>query len=145
VLHYLNGKADWVVRGLPCEPAPPMREKLRVLPYFINNLTPGIRAKWIAISRRGTVVQCAKDDLSRLRSFGSADASSARTDVTAVILNAEGALLGAMEPNGMNPAPQTIRPDMTHRLATELLEKHRYILITTSFGKYLGRYEPPAT
>jgi hypothetical protein len=45
----------------------------------------------------------------------------------------------------MNQAPQTIRPDMTHRLAAGLLEKHRYILITTSFGKYIGRYEPPAT
>jgi len=144
-MHYLNGKADWMLRGLPCEPTPSLREKSRALPYFINNLAPEIRAKWIALSHRRTVVQCAKDDLSRLRSFGSADASSARTDVTAVILNAEGALLGAMEPNGMNPAPQTIRPDMTHRLAAQLLEHHRYILITTSFGKYIGRYEPPAT
>jgi hypothetical protein len=32
---------------------------------------------------------------------------------------------------------------MGHRLAAHLLEKHRYILVTTSFGKYIGRYEPP--
>jgi hypothetical protein len=47
--------------------------------------------------------------------------------------------------DAMNPAPQTIRPDMTHKLAATLLQKHRYILITTSYGKYLGRYEPPPT
>jgi hypothetical protein len=34
---------------------------------------------------------------------------------------------------------------MDHRLAAHLLEKHRYILVTTLFGKYIGRYEPPAT
>jgi hypothetical protein len=152
-MHYLNGKADWMVRGLPCEPAPPMREKLRALPYFINNLAPGIRANWIAMSRRPTAVQQVKDDLSRLHPPDPAHVSIARSDVLAVVLNSDGVLLGAIEPNAkgataidaMNPAPQTIRPDMTHRLAEGLLVKHRYILITTSFGKYIGRYEPPAT
>ena len=129
-----------------------MREKLRALPYFINNLAPGVRASWIAISRRPTVVECAKDDLPRLRPTDPVPLSDARTDVVAVVLDSEGALLGAIEPNAkgaraldaLNPAPQTIRPDMTHRLAAELLETHRYILVTTSFGRYIGRYEPPA-
>jgi hypothetical protein len=79
--------------------------------------------------------------------------ASSRNDVVAVVLNSEDALLGAIEPDGKGPhaidgvnsAPQTIRPDMDHRLAAHLLEKHRYILVTTVFGKYIGRYEPPAT
>lgn len=130
-----------------------MGEKLRALPYFINNLAPSFRASWIAISRRPTVMQCAKDDLERLHPSDPIPASSSRTDVVAVVLNSDGALLGAIEANAkgtraieaVNPAPQTIRPDMTHRLAAELLKSHRYILVTTSFGKYLGRYEPPTT
>ena len=140
-----------MVRGLPCDPAPSIREKLRALPYFINNLAPGFRSNWIAISRRPTVVQCAKDDLPRLQPADPIPSSS-RTDVIGVVLNSDGAMLGSIEPNAkgrraidvVNPAPQTIRPDMTHRLAAQLLEKHRYLLVTTSFGKYLGRYEPPA-
>jgi hypothetical protein len=139
-----------------------MREKLRALPYFINNLAPGIRASWIALSRRPTVMQSAKDDLSRLGPSNPVR-SNARPDVVAVVLDADGVLLGAIEPNGsgeraiisnrsganaaaaMNPAPQTIRPDMTHKLAATLLKQHRYILVTTSLGKYIGRYEPPPT
>jgi hypothetical protein len=152
VTHYLRGKADWMVRALPCDPAPSMREKLRALPYFINNLAPGIRANWIALSDRPTVVQRAKDDLPRLQPADPIPTSS-RTDVVGVVLNSDGVMIGAIEPNAngtraidaVNPAPQTIRPDMTQRLATELLEKHRYILITTSFGRYIGRYEPPTT
>jgi hypothetical protein len=152
-MHYLRGKADWMLRGLPCEPAPSTREKLRALPYFINNLAPGIRAGWIVLSRREPVGQSAKDDLSRLRAAEATSASALRSDVVAVVLNSEGLLLGAIEKNGagsgtieaINSSPQTIRPDMTHRLAAELLKDHRYILVTTSFGKYLGRYEPPPT
>ena len=128
-----------------------MREKLRALPYFIVNLAPGLRANWIAISGRPTVVQCAKDDLPRLQPADPIPTSS-RTDVVGVVLNSDGVMLGAIEPNAkgaraidaVNPAPQTIRPDMTHRLAADLLKKHHYILVTTSFGKYLGRYQPPA-
>jgi len=151
-MHYLRGKADWMLRGLPCEPAPSMREKLRALPYFINNLAPGIRASWIAISRRPAAMQCARADLPRLRSSDPVPISGTPPGIIAVVLDAEGALLGAIEPNAkgvraidaVNPAPQTIRPDMTHRLAAQLLEKHRYLLVTTSFGRYIGRYEPPA-
>ena len=77
---------------------------------------------------------------------------NAGPDVVAVVLDTGGILLGAIEAgasggraiDAMNPAPQTIRPDMTHRLAATLLENHRYILITTSYGEYLGRYQPPA-
>ena len=44
----------------------------------------------------------------------------------------------------MNPNPQTIRPDMTPRLATKLLKKNPYLIVTTEHGKYLGRYVPTA-
>ena len=152
-MHYVRGKADWMVRGLPSEPVLSTREKLRALPYFINNLVPSIRAGWIAISSRNTVAKAMKDDLSRLRAAEPVSASSLRSDVVAVLLNSEGQLLGAIEPNGkaegageaINSAPQTIRPDMTHRLAAHLLKNHRYLLVTDALGKYLGRYEPPAT
>jgi hypothetical protein len=152
-MHYLRGKADWMLRSLPCAPAPSMRERLRALPYFVNNLAPGIRANWIAVSRRATVMQCTKDDLPRLRPADEVAASAMRTGVVAVVLNSESVLLGAIEAHAkaacaidaVNPAPQTIRPDMTHRLAGELLQKHPYLLVTTSFGKYLGRYEPPSS
>jgi hypothetical protein len=98
-------------------------------------------------------VQQVKDDLSRLHPPDPVHISIARSDVLAVVLDSKGVLLGAIEADAkganaigaMNPAPQTIRPDMTHRLAAELLETHRYILITTSFGKYIGRYEPPSS
>jgi hypothetical protein len=150
---YLRGKADWMLRGLPCEPTPSMLQKLRALPYFINNLAPGIRSRWIALSNRRTVAQSMNDDLSRLHPTDSIATSIARTDVIGVVLSSDGVLLGAIEPDSksahaidaMNPAPQTIRPDMTHRLATQLLREHRYILTTTSYGKYLGHYEPPPT
>jgi hypothetical protein len=152
-MHYLRGKADWMLRGLPCEPTPPPRDKLRALPYFINNLAPGIRARWIALSNRRSIAQSMKNDLPRLHPTDPITISGVRTDVIGAVLSSDGVLLGAIEPNAngknatdaMNPAPQTIRPDMTHRLAAELLKEHRYILITTSFGKYLGRYEPPTT
>ena len=42
----------------------------------------------------------------------------------------------------MNPNPQTIRPDMTPRLATKLLKSNPYLMVTTAKGKYLGRYVP---
>jgi hypothetical protein len=151
-MHYLRGKADWMLRGLPCEPPVPWREKLRALPYFINNLAPSIRSRWITISRRRTVGKTTRDDLSRLRAAEPVSASALRSDVVAVVLNPDSILLGAIEKNGkmeiteaINPAPQTIRPDMTHRLAAQLLQNHRYLLVTTEFGNYLGRYEPPIT
>lgn len=155
-MHYLRGKADWMIRGLPCDPKPPAREKLRALPYFVNNLFPGLRQTWISISRRSTVAELCKDDLPHLKPSTLANeipASSARNQAVAVVLNGAGVLLGSIEANAkgartidaMNPAPQTIRPDMTHALAAKLLETHPYILVTTSFGKYLGRYDRPLT
>ena len=92
-----------------------------------------------------------RDDLPRLHPLDPTASSIARSDVVGVVLNSDGILLGAIEPNAkgeraidaMNRAPQTIRPDMTPRLACELLQEHRYILITTSFGKYIGQYDPP--
>ena len=47
---------------------------------------------------------------------------------------------GTCAMDAVNPA-QTIRPDMTHRLAADLLKKHQYILATTTFGKIFGRYQ----
>jgi hypothetical protein len=67
VYHYLRGKADWIVRGLPTEPArAPVSERWRALPYFINNLAPGLRAAWIALSRRVTVARFTRDTLLKL-------------------------------------------------------------------------------
>jgi len=40
----------------------------------------------------------------------------------------------------MNPGPQTIRPDMTPRLAAKLMASNPYLLVTTAMGNYLGRY-----
>jgi hypothetical protein len=149
VTHYFRGKADWMVRGLPTEPAAPLSERIRALRYFIHNLAPGIRAAWIRYSNRTTVRDSMRDDLVRLGpddavSAASADSSAPR----AVVLNHDGVLLGAIEKldsapharDAMNSAPQTIRPDMTPRLAAKLLEANRYLIVTTEHGKYLGRY-----
>ncbi len=149
VLHYFNGKADWLARGLAVEPRPPLIERLRVLPFFLNNLAPGLRSAWICLSRRRSVGEAIRDDLPRA---GPSDPCPdvIRDGVTAVVLNAGGVLLGAIEHcdpkrraiDCITPAPQTIRPDMTPRLAAALLQKHRYLLITTGRGEYLGRYAP---
>jgi hypothetical protein len=70
----------------------------------------------------------------------------------AVALLDDGTLLGSIEAalpeaklaiDAINPAPQTIRPDMTDRLAARLLRKHRYLLVTDARGIYLGLYAPP--
>lgn len=151
-MHYLRGKADWMIRGRPCDPQPPIGEKIRALPYFINNLFPGLRQTWISLSRRSTVAELCKDDLPHLKPSSPLSkivAGPTHNKLVAVVLNGAGVLLGSIEANAkgaraidaINPAPQTIRPDMTHALAAKLLEKHPYILVTTSFGKYLGRYD----
>lgn len=151
-MHYFRGKADWIVRGLPIEPAPSLSERMRALPYFINNLAPGFRSAWIRYSARTIVRETMRNDLARL-SFddavpaASADAATPRS----VVLNAAGVLLGAIDKSDsaqrardlMNSAPQTIRPDMTPRLAAKLLESNPYLLVTTEHGKYLGRYLLP--
>ena len=147
--HYFRGKADWLVRGLPTEPALLLSERMRALPYFINNLAPGIRSAWIRFSNRTTVREATRDDLARMNPddavpAGSPDSRAPR----AIVLNADEVLLGAIDSSDsapraldfMNPAPQTIRPDMTPRLAAKLLESNPYLIVTTEHGRYVGRY-----
>jgi hypothetical protein len=148
-MHYFRGKADWIVRGLPTEPAPPLSERVRALRYYINNLAPGIRAAWIRYSDRAIVRDSMRDDLAHVSPDEAIPAASVDSHTPrAVVLNPEGVLLGAIEQSDsasrardvMNSEPQTIRPDMTPRLAAKLLESNRYLIVTTEHGKYLGRY-----
>lgn len=149
-MRYQRGKADWIVRRLPTDPAPPWDEYVNAFPFFVHNLVPGLRDTWLQVSSRPAVRDLMKDDLVRM---GPNDpvaqmSASIRQPVRAVVLNGEGVLLGVLEANAsggrafdaMNPSPQTIRPDMTHRLAASLLKGRRYLLVTDSDGKYLGRY-----
>ncbi len=88
------------------------------------------------------------DDLPRLAPCDRPPESGIRGAVTAVVLNSEEVVLGSIEEGStaeraldcMNPAPQTIRPDMTPALAAALLKRNRYLLVTTERGKYIGRY-----
>jgi len=148
-MHYFRGKVDWMVRGLPTEPAAPLSERVHALRYFVNNLAPGIRAVWIRYSDRATVRDSMRDDLVRLGPDDAVAAAPADFSMPrAVVLNHDGVLLGAIEKSDsaphareiMNSAPQTIRPDMTPKLAAKLLESNRYLIVTTEYGKYLGRY-----
>jgi hypothetical protein len=151
-MHYLRGKADWMIRGLPCEPYSPFTDRVRALPYFINNLFPGLREQWISLSRRATVGECVRDDPVHLAPGDPVPTGGERGRPHAVVVNPAGVLLGAIEGgahgahaiDAADPSPQTIRPDMTHRLAASLLRRHRYLLVTTCYGRYIGRYEPPA-
>jgi hypothetical protein len=157
IYHYPGGKADWIVRGLPTEPLATAAELIRALPYFVNIAAPGIRAAWIRMSRRRTVIMAARDDLPRLPPDGSVSALAGKLDARpaaplAVALLKNGTLLGSIETvatsakfavEAINPAPQTIRPDMTNRLAARLLREHQYILVTDACGVYLGRYATP--
>jgi hypothetical protein len=155
VYRYSAGKADWIVRGLPSEPRASAAERIRALPYFANNVAPGLRTRWIRISQRRKVIDSTHDDLPRLAPsdpFAPSDRNTGAVQPLAVVLLGGGMLLGSIEtppPSGkveietLDPAPQTIRPDMTHRLAASLLRKHRYLLVTEADGVYLGRYEPP--
>lgn len=147
---YPRGKADWIVRGLPSEPSAPIAERLRALPYFVHNLFPGVRRRWIELSRRSGVGNAMASDLPRLSPQNRVPTIALRRDAPplAVVLNGAGVLLGAIErvnsdaaaEEVMNAAPQTIRPDMTHKLASHLLRHSPYLLITTAPGRYLGRY-----
>jgi hypothetical protein len=124
---------------------------MRAIPYFVNNLTPGLREFWIHYTDRVRVSEFMRDDLERL---GPDDvvqpASSDSTTPRAAVLNSTGILLGAIEildsasraVEAMNPAPQTIRPDMTLRLAAQLTKSNPYLIVTTALGEYLGRYLP---
>jgi len=148
-MHYFRGKVDWMVRGLPIEPPAPLSERVRALRYFVNNLAPGIRDAWIRYSDRTTVRDSMRDDLVRLGPDDAVPAAPADSSTQrAVVLNHDGVLLGAIDKSDsaphareiMNSAPQTIRPDMTPRLAAKLLESNRYLIVTTDHGKFLGRY-----
>jgi hypothetical protein len=152
VFHYLRGKADWMVRGAPMEPRADLSERGAALPFFLINLVPVAREAWIAITRREAVWNSMRDDLPRLApSEPAPEPSGGGVVPRAVVLDANGILLGAIESgapgalalDAMNPAPQTIRPDMTPRLASVLLRARPYLLVTTAAGKYLGRYVAP--
>ena len=138
-------------RGLPMDPPAPLSERIRALRYFINNIAPSFRELWIHYSGRVRIAEFVHDDLARL---GPSDpvspASSGSATPRAVVLNSDGLLLGTIEQphappralDAMNPNPQTIRPDMTPRLAAHLLKSNPYLIVTTAKGKYLGRYDP---
>ncbi|HZC45136.1 MAG TPA: hypothetical protein VE243_01600 [Candidatus Acidoferrum sp.] len=142
---------DWIVRGLPTDPPAPLSERVRAFRYFVNNLAPGLRAFFIHYSDRVCVAESMRDDLARL---GSEDpvppAATESPTPRAVVLDANRILLGTIEQSGaapraldaINPNPQTIRPDMTPRLASKLLKSNPYLIVTTEKGKYLGRYVP---
>jgi hypothetical protein len=142
------------VRGLPTEPEVRLKQRLRTLPYFANNLAPYLRAAWIRFSARVAVGDSTHDDLIRLEPEDPAPSKPPEKDrPSAVVLDHRRVLLGAIEsvaPNqpafeAMNPGPQTIRPDMTLRLAAVLLRDNPYILVTDARGHYIGRYHPPTT
>ncbi len=151
VRHYFRGKADWIVRGLPTDPPAPLSERMRALPYFVNNLAPGLRSGWIRYSDRVRVAEFTGDDESLVRLGPEDSVAPAAPDSPtprAVVLTPDGVLLGAIEQSesapralaAMNPAPQTIRPDMTPRLAAKLMAANPYLIVTTAMGNYLGRY-----
>ncbi|MFZ0678325.1 CBS domain-containing protein [Candidatus Binatus sp.] len=151
IRHYFRGKTDWIVRGLPTDPPAPLSERMRTLRYFVNNLEPGLRSFWIHYSDRVRIDEFMRDDLVRLGPEDSiAPAFPDSPKPRAVVLNTEGVLLGTIERSdpapraidAMNPNPQTIRPDMTPRLAAKLLASNPYLMVTTERGKYLGRYVP---
>jgi hypothetical protein len=153
VRQYFRGKADWMVRGLAMDPPAQLSERMRAFRYFVNNLAPSIRSLWIRQTDRVSVSEFTRDDLARLGPEDHvAGASPGSPMPRAVVLNSEGTLLGAIEESNsapraldaMNPNPQTIRPDMTPRLATKLLKANPYLIVTTEMGKYLGRYVPTA-
>jgi hypothetical protein len=151
VRYYFRGKVDWMERNLPMDPPPPLSERLRALRYFVNNLAPGLRELWIHYSDRVRVAEFMRDDLARLGPDDPVVASSPDSpSPRAVVLNSDAVLLGTIEQpaaasralDAMNPNPQTIRPDMTPRLATHLLKSNPYLIVTTEHGRYLGRYVP---
>ncbi len=124
---------------------------MRAFPYFVNNLAPGLRSFWIHYSDRVRVSEFTRDDLARLAPGDPVPPASPDSPTPrAVVLTTGGVLLGAIEQSesapralaAMNPAPQTIRPDMTPRLAAKLLTSNPCLLVTTAMGKYIARYIP---
>jgi len=151
VRHYFRGKVDWIVRGLPADPSASLSERTRALRYFVNNIAPGLRSFWIHYLDRVRIDEFMRDDLVRLTPEDPIPATAPNSpSPRAVVLDAEGILLGTIERSepapravdAMNPNPQTIRPDMTPKLATHLLKSNPYLMVTTAKGKYLGRYIP---
>ncbi len=148
VFHYPRGKADWLVRRLPTEPVATTSERLRTLPYFLNNLAPGPRTAWIKLTGRARVDEFVVDDLPRLTPDDLVPKLLRTKSPRAVVLNRHGVLLGSIDReaegsraiDAVNGGPQTIRPDMTPALASTLLGEHPYLLVTTATGAYLGRY-----
>jgi len=149
VYRYTRGKADWIVRGLPSEPRAPANQGLRVLPYFVHNLAPSVRQNWIKLSRRRCVSESITSQMILLRPDELLpDSFTSSAAPFAAVLDDAGILLGAIDRNrsgaaageAMNPTPQTIRPDMTRRLASGLLRDSPYLLVTEADGRYLGRY-----
>jgi hypothetical protein len=149
VRHYFRGKADWMVRGLPMDPPAPLSERMRAFRYFVNNLAPGLRSSWIHFSDRVRVDEFVRDDLVRLGAEGVVPPAAVDSPKPhAIVLDRDGVLLGAIEQpdaapralDAMDPNPQTIRPDMSPRLAEKLLKSNPYLMVTTEKGKYLGRY-----
>jgi len=136
---------------LPVDPPAPLSEQTRAFPYFINNLAPGLRTFWIHYTDRVRIDEFMRDDLVRLGPEDSVPPASPDSPTPrAVVLDRNGVLLGAIEKSdaappaldAMNPNPQTIRPDMTPRLARKLLASTQYLMVTTANGKYLGSYVP---
>lgn len=149
----MRGKADWIVRGLPTEPAATLGERVRAFPYFVNNLFPAVRAGWIRASGRATVGGFMSAALAGLKANErlAPEAPPAGGAPLAVVVNREGVLLGTIDhwqperlaSEAMNPAPQAIRPDMTLRLAARLLAHSPYLIVSTALGRYLGLFHPP--
>jgi hypothetical protein len=151
VLRYERGKADWIVRAMPTEPRLALAERLRALPYFVNNLWPWIRDGWIRLSGRVCVRSMSLAGPAMVGPFDAVpQGGTGEPAPRAVVLDAHRVVLGAIEEAGdvsavaadaMNPAPQTIRPDMTPKLAAKLLATRSYLLITDANGVYAGLYD----
>jgi len=136
---------------LPTDPPTLLSERMRALPYFVNNLAPGLRSFWIHYSDRVRIDEFIRNDLIRLGPEDAVPPASPDSPTPrAVVLSSEGILLGTIETSdgapraldAMNPNPQTIRPDMTQRLARKLLASNLYLMVTTAKGNYLGHYVP---
>ena len=117
----------------------------------MNNLAPGLRSFWIHYLDRVRVEEFMRDDLIRLGPEDAVPPAAPDSPTpSAVVLDSNGVLLGTIENSdsapralsAMNPNPQTIRPDMTPKLAVHLLKANPYLMVTTEKGKYLGRYIP---
>ena len=131
------------------DPPAPLSERVSAFRYFVNNLAPGPRSFWIHFSDRVRVDEFMRDDLVRLRPEDAVPLAAPDSPTPrAVVLNRDSVLLGTIERpdaaprvlDAMNQSPQTIRPDMSPRLAKKLLKSNQYLMVTTEKGKYLGRY-----